>query len=53
MKLGLLGFYPPSFGRLFGGGVDVLRVHPFIAPFWWLFHRSVSSLAAKGEGATT
>jgi hypothetical protein len=45
---------PPSFGRFFGGGfdVDVLCVHPAFPPVWWLIHLSVSSLAAKGKGAT-
>ncbi|HIG0992839.1 TPA: hypothetical protein ACYEZZ_005536, partial [Klebsiella pneumoniae] len=47
------GFHP-SFGRFFGGGfdVDVLCVHPAFPPVWWFIHLSVSSLAAKGKGAT-
>ena len=46
--------FNPSFGRLFGGGfdVDVLCVHSAFPLVWWLIHLSVSSLAAKGKGAT-
>ena len=42
----------PSFGRFRSGGFDVLCVHSGCPLFWWLSHLSVSSLAAKGKGAT-
>jgi hypothetical protein len=47
--------FNPSFGRFFGGGfdVDVVCVHSAFPPVWWLIHLSVSSLAAKGKGATS